>query len=768
MSKPTPPEKLAKQQRLNLLTLCNRITSSWSLKKITKWEDVYAMSGTPPNPKSGSLTFPELKVYLESLKKDLETVIASRAAQPPPARDVKPLVTGVDMAVGKDKSVVSVVDTTGTVAQVTMPTQVAERGDESGIMNADDYGLPINPFMKAFLFWFQKKAVKEILDAFLGFDVSTCADIHELKDKWLLNKANANPKRGMLLLAATGTGKTFIAAATLRYLYDIGFHEDLTMGHTYYLYVTRASIVEQTKRVFQLLFGLDMKCGVEVVNIEQLRSRAGEVWIRDELKIIEGKEVRVWKWKAVIAPCVIFWDESQGLKNDGSLQNEIAVAYNNIPNNTYQLFISATPFTRICEAKCFCVSTRKVISDIIGTSHQTKLVNDNWPTYASSVAYPAGPDEYNEAAVERMTKDMDKYIVRVKGVRPQFDAINKIEMITFETPEEREYYNKAWERYLEEKRKLEALGVDSPGATGNSQFQILVQFLKFRMAAEFCRRRHLAKKLFDTVQSGKAACAALNFKGTMIAVVRILVEEYAVSRDAISLVWGGGQTALTKKQKMKRAILEKKDQLEAAGMSIEEMLNELDLDQVEDRIMEDLPEHLRLGPQSKDERQREIDRFQAGKSLYCLYTFRAGGVGLSLHHTDEMTRVKARRQKNGYAVVEDIPKVPVRARKNFVAPTYSAIELVQGLGRCPRLTSLSDTEQVLLFYRGTIEEEVAHVVSQKLRCLSRVVRQREKWEDVVLGGVKADAHIDVNAPDEKGTNYDDLNAGDEEDEENGD
>lgn len=745
MKQPTP-EQLAKKQRLNLLTLCNRITSAWSLKTIKSWADVYAMSGTPPNPKSGSLTFPELKEYLASLKAELEHTIAVRATAP---------------VVSETKQEPEVVENLVTTERIVAP----DLKDESGMHNQNDYGLPRNPNMRAFLFWFQKKAVVEILSGFLGFDVTKCEDIVALKKMYEENKEIVNPKRGMLLLAATGTGKTFMAAAVLRYLVDIGFDIDRTMGHTMYLYVTRATIVEQTKRVFESLFGLSMKCGVEVVNIEQLRSRAGEVWIKDELQIVEGKEVRTWKWKAVISPCVILWDESQGLKNDGSLQNEIAVAYNNIKENTFQLFISATPFTRVCEAKCFAVSTRKSVSDQFGIGHATVLSNENWPTYASSIAYPAAPIDYNEAAVERLTKDLDKYIVRVKGVRPQFDAINRIEMISFATQEERDYYNKAWERYLEEKRKLEAAGIAESTATGNSQFQILVQFLKFRMAAEFCRRHHLAKKLYEAVKSGKAACAALNFKGTMIAVTRILCEEYGVPRDKITLVWGGGQTGLTKKQKMKKAITDKAAQLEMAGISAEELLADMDLDQVEDRIMEDLPEHLRLGPQSKEERQREIDRFQSGQSLYCLYTFRAGGVGLSLHHTDELTRVKARRQKNGYAIVEDIPNVPVRPRVNFVAPTYSAIELVQGLGRCPRLTSLSDTEQTLLFYRGTIEEDVAHIVSQKLRCLSRVVRQREKWEDVVIGGVKADAHIDQNVTEETGTNYDDLSASDEEDEE---
>lgn len=749
MSKQPSAEQLAKKQRQNLQLLCNRVASAWSFKTVKTWEDVYAITGTPTTPKQGTLDYVQLKAYFEELKQQLEVRIALAGIPPIGGGEAKPAAQKEVQRVSESPTVQSILTSTS---------------DESGIHNTSDYGLPSNPNHKAFLFWFQKKAVKEILDAFLGFDVSTCVTIAELKAKFLANKHLASAKRGMLLLAATGTGKTFMAGAVIRYLLDIGFHEDITMGHTAYLYVTRATIVEQTKRVFENLFCLNVRDGVEVINIEQLRSRAGEVWIKDELVILNGKEERQFKWKAVISPCVILWDESQALKNEGSVQHEIACAFNNIKSNTYQLFISATPFTRVSETKCFCVATRKPISDMLGLGNVTCMNNENWPTYSSSIASPSSPDEYNEAAVERLVKDTEAYIVRVKGVRPQFDAQNKIKMIGFQSAEEREYYLKAWDRYLQEKAKLEAAGVSTSSATGNSKFQILVQFLKFRMAAEYCRREHLAKEMYQAVQNGKAACCALNFKQSLIAVVRILNEKYGVSRDSISLVWGGGQTALTKKQKMKQALKGKAEALELAGLSVDELLEDMDLDEVEDRVLEDLPEHLRLGSQSKDERQLEIDKFQSGRTQYCLYTFRAGGVGLSLHHTDELTKVKARRQKNGYVIVEDIAKVPVRPRVNFVAPTYSAIELVQGLGRCPRLTSLSDTEQTLIFYRGTIEEDVANVVSQKLRCLSRVVRQREKWSDMVIGGVKAEGHIDKDVKDESGTNYDDL-SNTEEDEE---
>ena len=77
--------------------------------------------------------------------------------------------------------------------------------------------------------------------------------------------------------------------------------------------------------------------------------------------------------------------------------------------------------------------------------------------------------------------------------------------------------------------------------------------------------------------------------------------------------------------------------------------------------------------------------------------------------------------------------MPTRQRVTLVSTTYSPVELVQGLGRVPRLTSLSDSEQLVLCYRGTVEEGVAAVVSVKLTCLKPVVQQREDWEDIIIG-----------------------------------
>jgi hypothetical protein len=594
--------------------------------------------------------------------------------------------------------------------------QLEEKKEELG--REVNYGLEKSPNEKGFLYWFQKKAAAEIL----------------VKIK--------EGKKGILLLAGTGTGKTYIIGAVARRLWDSDYHEGKTFSHIPYIYVTRVSVVPQASRVFSFVFNVSPVNDCEIFNIETLRSKGGEYWIIEtKQEKVEGGELKVWytyKWKPNIQPCVFFFDESQAAKNSYSVQHQVVSAYNDLRSNVCLISISATPFTRVSEAKVFAVSTHKTL-DHLGFPKGTILTNENWPAYAAVICGEGtDPTEYNQAAVERLMKDLDSYIVRVRNVRPQFEAINKVKIIPFETEDKKQFYVQAWERFLKEKAKMEQ-EIDAGLPFG--RHMILVSLLKFRMAAEFCHAEGFAKEMLDAVKDGKAAVCACNFKNTIIEIVKILNENYNIPRDQISLIWGGGQTQLTKKMKEKQKIKAKAKMLESMGVDTDELLEDLALDEVEDRELQELPAHLRLGAQSPEERQAEIDKFQNGKSLFCLYTFRAGGVGLSLHHSDEATTFKCRRKESGYAFEEDIPKVPVRPRKTVVSLTYNAIELVQGVGRAPRLTSLSTTEQNVYAYASTVEVDVANIVSRKLKCLSSVVKQHESWQDIILGadkpGVKA-------------------------------
>jgi len=568
---------------------------------------------------------------------------------------------------------------------------------------ADAERLPPSPGRKATLFPFQERATSKLLTR-------------------VLNKI-----KGQLLLAPVGTGKTFVIGALLDCLKQIGWHEGKTISPWPFVYVTKASIVEQTQRVLEKHFGICTVTECSVINIEQLRASFGELMLKCHIKVVDGEEIITWEWKPGVHPLLICWDECQILKNTDSQQSQIAQAFNRLSSEHYQIFFSATPFMRVCEAKCFALSIG------FNTKHGSgfKVTEETWPMYAKMVAAPADPDEYSPAAIDRLMEELDPYIVQIKGVRSQYKALNRIEMIDFQSEESRKRYTMAWERYLAQLAKIQGSeGLEK----AQSYFAILVQFLKFRMAAELARAEYIADWMYDRVQNGKAAVCAFSFKPTGKRVMEILHDKYGVPRDLVTFVWGGGQTAPNKKQKAKQKIVSNdilRQILKDGGIT----MDDLDLDNVDDYVEEKERPELALGPQSLKQRQKEIDAFQSGRSHYCLFTFKAGGVGLSLHHSDELTKVKCRRKKNGWYHAEDISKVPTRPREVILSPTYSAIELVQGLGRAPRLTSMSDTPQVIVFYRGTIEEKVAEIVSKKLRCLRRVIRAKESWEDVIVGGV---------------------------------
>ncbi len=372
--------------------------------------------------------------------------------------------------------------------------------------------------------------------------------------------------------------------------------------------------------------------------------------------------------------------------------------------------------------------------------NQPLLINkQNWQNFATRIAQ-GDPEEQNEAAVERLMDFIHPWVGHVKNVRPQFNTYNKILLIDFESDKDREFYNLAFERYL-----LEIAKIRGESAGANDGFLELVAWLKFRQAAELLRAPYLARSMYQAVQQGYAAGCAVNFKATTAKIALTLNSKFKIPRSSISLVWGGDSvySGTSDAKDGQLSDLEISDILGKVARGEEVKLNILHKIkrqlQAQNAGLGDIPSYMKLGPQNFKDRQEEIDRFQRGEALYSVFNFKSGGIGLSLHHSDEMTEQKCRRKENGYVVVEDIKNIPTRPRHSFIAPTYSAIELVQGLGRYPRIASLSDTTQTLVFYRGTIEGQVAAVTSQKLRCLSKVVRQRESWQDLILKG-----HNEVN------------------------
>lgn len=210
----------------------------------------------------------------------------------------------------------------------------------------EEYPILHSPHQKAKLFKFQNKA--------------SCQIINKVID----TKTLSLRKRAVLLRAGVGTGKTFILAAVLRQLEDMKIRQHYKILSPWpIVWITRASIVEQTRRVCSDLFGLDTTTTVQVINIEQLRAKFGDWMIAWETIVKGGEEHITCKWKYRIHPFIFVVDECQLAKNEDSTQSKIIQMIAEIPISEPVIMIcsSATPFTRVIESKYFAINTWKNI-----------------------------------------------------------------------------------------------------------------------------------------------------------------------------------------------------------------------------------------------------------------------------------------------------------------------------------------------------------------------------------------------------------------------
>lgn len=330
----TPPQLLHKKKVDAYKHVVAIVLSHFNFGKVKTWGDIYSKEGIDPKENSNlPVSRVEAKAYLDSRLKEIESGVPATegriSASPLPESSAQPLIQSPIISFVPCPSLPPIVLSNTPQSNVSIQPAIPE----TKLSAENDYGLHGSPKEKAKLYWHQKKAAKELWD-----------------------KVTIAKLRAMLLLAGTGTGKTYIMGALLRRLVDISWEKGKTFGPTPYLYVTKVTVVEQTKRVLKDSFGLTVRDGVEVINIEQLRSTAGQFWVDTSTVVVNSKEEEVYKWRPMLQPAMIVLDECQSVKNEDSTQSKIITSYSELAApvvGTVVVYVSATPFTRVSEAKSF-------------------------------------------------------------------------------------------------------------------------------------------------------------------------------------------------------------------------------------------------------------------------------------------------------------------------------------------------------------------------------------------------------------------------------
>jgi hypothetical protein len=108
---------------------------------------------------------------------------------------------------------------------------------------------------------------------------------------------------------------------------------------------------------------------------------------------------------------------------------------------------------------------------------------------------------------------------------------------------------------------------------------------------------------------------------------------------------------------------------------------------------------MKLHNQNQKERHENVQAFLNGATEFCIYTLSSGGTGISLDHRYAHT----------------CPRYVMSTM------TYWAEEFAQALGRCVRITTLTDTQQSIYVPEGTIlSDHMAPKLAQKLKSVDAI------------------------------------------------
>lgn len=602
----------------------------------------------------------------------------------------------------------------------------------------------------------------------------------------LFNNVNLEPSQpqpdALLQNGKTGSGKTVVADSMIDKFIAEGKHlPDKTFPFPLpypVLWITVANAVEQTKRSLEDAgLGGYLDKVIHVISWSDLTTSLGLIRFVERIEEPDLFNPALppkvtFKWRLSAIPKFVILDEAHSIQNEDATRTQVIKALyeasksllNPLTNkpliDTKYLFLTATPVEKVNDLRMFVCMTNLNFQG-------TRITFENFNTLFANVIALGQPNKVTKESTKRLWKVLRHRVVELPKAKWDHKAINMVKLYTFETDEDRNFYAASWERHLERCRML---GKD--GDAGAEYTSLMI----FARDVEPIRARQIVREMHGNVQTGGTSVMAVRFVDTIIKAVFTLMDEFGVPADQIAVIYGGRRNIQPER------IITEEDMVELfrcsqenGGLSREQKkLIELNLAWQKDRLLfaDKTPEAQAaryermkalglVGIQTKERRQKEIDKFQTGKAPYCFFTADSGGTGLSFEHADNRTA----------------------QRTLWATPIYNGKQFVQVMGRCPRRVSISDSIQYICLMDGTIESQhVAPILDNKLQSAGEFTSSRDDIAMALAGkklratefkrlnelgaALRSRAQAEADAADERSQITSDSSADDDSDDDN--
>ncbi len=525
---------------------------------------------------------------------------------------------------------------------------------------------------------------------------------------------------GGLVPLGTGKGKSWIAAGLALWLQK---HDPAKFCNFLGLFppiliITKKSVVLEFRDTLKRLGLESVGLAVDVWSYNEVFSAKNKNFFREEVVNIFGQPNKVIRFNLPeqAAPKLIILDECQEIKKEKSKRTKYLDAFLQFPSIKW-VFTSATPAVTVWDTMFMSIAMRLPYG-------ARPLTRETFPEFARTLTLGADPRQANAAALERWSAALGDRFVKPPGDPQKVKALNKVKLFEITDPANKAMLKNAMKNYLE--------ALERTGRSIDPQGQVMVAFMVMARAAELASVDTWVADAINAHRNGYAPVIAIRFTETLKELVMKLCESdyfktQGLTKDKISLIWGGNREIKPEEllpearaaeiaAKMGMWILDnpneaRKPKAEDIGISKEEFRAfHKGIKYTSERIFREMTKDqfaarneklrmMKLHNQNQQERHENVQNFLNGATEFCIYTLSSGGTGISLDHRYNYTR----------------------PRSVMSTMTYWAEEFAQALGRCVRITTLTDTVQEIYVPEGTLlSDHMAPKLARKLKSVDAI------------------------------------------------